>query len=47
MKSDVEKLKKVLTGTFYAHNRMTFVLALISTVLNSILFFGILVVVYK
>ena len=37
MKSDVEKLKKVLTRTFYEHNRMTFILALISTILNSIL----------
>ena len=45
MKSDVEKLKKVLTGTFYAHNRMTFILALISTILNSILFFGISLII--
>ena len=45
MKSDVEKLKKVLTRTFYEHNRMTFILALISTILNSILFFGISLII--
>lgn len=45
MKSDVEKLKKILIGTFYEHNRMTFILALISTILNSILFFGISLII--